>query len=1351
MEKLSEFARRLEAFFESQTGAGVARPTAPSPERMHAYLARGFGRAVDSAKGSHLRAHQVEVMAATATHVAQRAPQTICVAPTGSGKTEIFQNLIAGTCRRSKRTGRLLVPNTVILVPTQVLVRQTVQRFEKYYPDLPTGYYSSNHGDTFGPICVATYHGFVQGVLQGSITPEDVDHLVLDEAHRALSELRRDVFGRFIGTVLVSAYTASPVFDLTKHLYSLLGVENTVARISMKRMIDEKVLAPVVNYILRIRLDGELPSDPKLRGAVLSHVSAETACGFFLKNRHDMPGVALSERSFLGYTRGITEAHAAAEIFGRSAKKKVGALSGRDGRVEQYDLLDRLSSGDLSGIFNARLLIEGTDLPRVNLILNLAPTNSLVNQLQRCGRGLRIDPDLDVDDLSQTAAIVDIAFVVNGQPVGRPRFFFEAVGEEAVARLVDAPPRQIQDVLADLSDAERSGSTLQDVDNDGLDATDAVSDESDPYEVDEGDEPFIGDDVKSRPVDGFEVDADVASVQFFLRTLDVRPDRKWMTKAEVQIRLGTSSENARFADVWTELVRMARSGRAVLIEGRSVKFELQRSRRGSGTAFLHEDEIEWLGDRIGLKTAIPDKTEDWVSMSGVLSTLGFSHRFLAPRWERMTAQAGEDGIVRLPEGLVRFELRRSRSAAIHHVHKDDLDILRRHLRPVGNEAAKTQDWLSQGEAAASIGFSITPRIRDLWKDLTQAAINGEPYKNKKVRFERRWDFNRVAWYLHVDERNWLAAELGRDRRYDGKTSEWIGRSDLARLYGISPSVQEYSIAWVKLLVQYDKTGVIMLDGLPARAERRSSGSRTPFCIHESEVERFKPHLVGQYLSVASAGLDWIAISRVPARLGVSLSHRGFADLARRLGDLASEDERTHRGIRFAIRRTSVESLCVHSGTLHAFASAIGSTWPPADAKDSAWLGKTEVLTRLGLAVNNVGFEQIWSSIPLAKDDGPEPVRVLKRSAAGTFPCVHERHMPAIVALASHLCEGERLTDEWFTHSRADQERDDFPGVYTLLLAAYGELKRQLEGGLPTQVQGNPIRAELRRGGNKGLVVAVHADSIPLLMSTLKSFGPRHPPKTDDWLAIREVGMALGIGLPAQLKELWATLSEQEADESEVEFGPVTVRCANRTSALRKPVVCLHRDDLLKFGSLIQNPKDIPLKGDDWLTSSEVAQRLGRQALVGTEIHAILADLRAGFASAGVALLPDGTPISMEQRRTGPKTTAACISSLDVEKIRAQLDPKNSEIYPLKNEDLMTFREVCGRIGRGDANPIAIEIWKRVTEAASSGEACLFGNAKIEPVIALSGSKKVICISVGDVDTFERIFDQLKDNQSRPGP
>lgn len=124
---------------------------------------------------------------------------------------------------------------------------------------------------------------------------------------------------------------------------------------------------------------------------------------------------------------------------------RAAAVWGEQTRGEREAILARLAKGEIDIVTNDQYLGIGADFPGINVVINAAPSRSLVEVKQRVGRGMRVDPQdpewvkiyvdvLDEHDLGKNPILIAQALgeveLRNKAPVGEV-FSFERAETEA--------------------------------------------------------------------------------------------------------------------------------------------------------------------------------------------------------------------------------------------------------------------------------------------------------------------------------------------------------------------------------------------------------------------------------------------------------------------------------------------------------------------------------------------------------------------------------------------------------------------------------------------------------------------------------------------------------------------------------------------------------------------------------------------------------------------------------------------------------------------------------------------------------------------------------------------------------
>src|SRR5690606_14314659 len=94
----------------------------------------------------------------------------------------------------------------------------------------------------------------------------------------------------------------------------------------------------------------------------------------------------------LGFCVSVDHAHYMARVFNAAGLPAL-ALSGQSQPEERREGLEKLRRGELTCLFAVDLFNEGLDIPMVDTVLMLRPTQSATIFLQQLGRGLRRSDD----------------------------------------------------------------------------------------------------------------------------------------------------------------------------------------------------------------------------------------------------------------------------------------------------------------------------------------------------------------------------------------------------------------------------------------------------------------------------------------------------------------------------------------------------------------------------------------------------------------------------------------------------------------------------------------------------------------------------------------------------------------------------------------------------------------------------------------------------------------------------------------------------------------------------------------------------------------------------------------------
>ena len=222
--------------------------------------------------------------------------------------------------------------------------------------------------------------------------PQDwFDYILIDEVHHAGAETYQKVLNHFTPKFLLGM-TATPDRTDGYDIYKLFNYQ-IAYEIRLKGAMENKLICPFHYFgISDISFDGEseeeksafLKTEFEQRlNHILFHAEYYGYCGNRVKG--------------LVFCRDLNEAQDYSEGFNRRGYRTV-KVDGKMDKDEVEAYIERLEEDDeskavLDYIFTADLFNEGVDIPSVNQVIMLRPTESPIIFIQQLGRGLRHYPD----------------------------------------------------------------------------------------------------------------------------------------------------------------------------------------------------------------------------------------------------------------------------------------------------------------------------------------------------------------------------------------------------------------------------------------------------------------------------------------------------------------------------------------------------------------------------------------------------------------------------------------------------------------------------------------------------------------------------------------------------------------------------------------------------------------------------------------------------------------------------------------------------------------------------------------------------------------------------------------------
>ena len=215
--------------------------------------------------------------------------------------------------------------------------------------------------------------------------PHTFDYIIIDECHHATAETYRKIINYFQPEFLLGI-TATPERMDGEDVFALFD-ENVPYELRLRDAIINRLVVPFKYYGIRDELIEYGIKETKGHKFV-EQFSDDEHCDFIyhMIQKHRLPGEKLKA---LAFCRDISHAIRMSQAMSEYYETRY--LTGKNSVGERlrafHDLQD--DNADLEILFTVDILNEGVDIPGVNMVLFLRPTDSQTIFIQQLGRGLR--------------------------------------------------------------------------------------------------------------------------------------------------------------------------------------------------------------------------------------------------------------------------------------------------------------------------------------------------------------------------------------------------------------------------------------------------------------------------------------------------------------------------------------------------------------------------------------------------------------------------------------------------------------------------------------------------------------------------------------------------------------------------------------------------------------------------------------------------------------------------------------------------------------------------------------------------------------------------------------------------
>jgi superfamily II DNA or RNA helicase len=299
--------------------------------------------------------------------------KALVISATGSGKT-----YLAAFDARNFNARRVL-----FVVHRETILKDAKKTFMNVFGAEKTcGLYTGNEKDLESDFIFATSSMLVRHLDE--FNPNEFDYICYDEVHHILADSGIKIF-KYFNPEFLLGLTATPERMDNKDVFELFE-QNVPFELRLRDAINNDLVVPFHYYGIRDELI-DYAEDNKDK--ISKNIAEAGNVDFIVKEieKHRLPNEKLKA---IAFCTNIPHCRLMANEFASRGYSAL-SLTGENNTGERIkafkDLQDE--TNDLEIICTVDILNEGVDIPAINMVLFLRPTESSTIFLQQLGRGLR--------------------------------------------------------------------------------------------------------------------------------------------------------------------------------------------------------------------------------------------------------------------------------------------------------------------------------------------------------------------------------------------------------------------------------------------------------------------------------------------------------------------------------------------------------------------------------------------------------------------------------------------------------------------------------------------------------------------------------------------------------------------------------------------------------------------------------------------------------------------------------------------------------------------------------------------------------------------------------------------------
>lgn len=302
--------------------------------------------------------------------------KALVIAATGTGKTYLSAFDI-----KTYKPKRVL-----FIVHRENILLKAKETFESIIEEFTCGLYTGNKKEKYKDYIFATIQTLSSNYDE--FRKDEFDYIIVDEAHHITSPSYKKVCQYFNPKFLLGL-TATPTRSDNESIYEIFD-DNIACDIRLNEALEYNLVSPFHYYgisdISSLDYEGiDLTKISELEKLLMVNRRVD-----YILDQMKFYGHSGRKRKVLGFCASKEHALYMNDEFNKRGINSISLLSD-DSIVKREEQIAKLEDEEnsLEVIFTVDIFNEGVDIPSVNTILLLRPTNSPIIFIQQLGRGLR--------------------------------------------------------------------------------------------------------------------------------------------------------------------------------------------------------------------------------------------------------------------------------------------------------------------------------------------------------------------------------------------------------------------------------------------------------------------------------------------------------------------------------------------------------------------------------------------------------------------------------------------------------------------------------------------------------------------------------------------------------------------------------------------------------------------------------------------------------------------------------------------------------------------------------------------------------------------------------------------------